>query len=433
MPTRSLPARPSLEQLKKQAKELLKAHQVSDPEVVPRLRDAVPRLAEASDSEILNAKISLRDAQRVVAVEYGYKSWQALKDEVDFQQEDELLEAEVDRVLTSPNIRSQRIVILRIKNADRSVPIWVGESEGNSIALTLQNKSVERPLTHDLLDSTIADLGATVSQVVITELNDNTYYAKIVLLSNGTRVERDSRPSDAMALAVRGGTPIFVSAQVAEAAALDIDPKSGLPSKEEVRSKSPKLYESWKRYFPDQSRLSEWEPAGLPEEMSEHARQTVSLARDEALILTRGEIGTEHLLLALLLAPDERLSQFFLKQGANYDAVAYGIKLLAGDGIDVALEEIALSDQASAAIELANEEAHELGQKEIGQVHLILGLLREGGTAARLLATMEIDLDSDLPPMFVPLVMLVRQAQGRDLGASQCQALEACSPASCVA
>lgn len=394
MPSRSLPVRPSLEQLKKQAKELLKAHKSGDPEVVPRLRGAIRRLAKAPDAEILNAKVSLRDAQSVVAVEYGYMSWRALKDEVDSQQEDELLEAEVDRVLASPSLRSQRIVVLRIKNANRAVPIWVGESEGNSIALALQNKSVERPLTHDLLDSTIADLGATVSQVVVTELKDDTYYAKIVFLSNGTSVERDSRPSDAMALAVRRGTPIFVSAQVAEAAGLDIDPKSGLPSNEEVRSKSPKLYESWKRYFPDKGGPSDWEPAGLPKEMSGHALRTLSLARHEALRLSRGEIGTEHLLLALLWDPDEQLGQFFLKQGANYDAVAFGVRLLSGDGDAPDVEDVTLSNEATAAIELAAEEARNSGQNEVAPVHLLLGLLGEGGTAARLLGTMEINPDS---------------------------------------
>ena len=100
----------------------------------------------------------------------------------------------------------QRVVILKERHADRYLPIWIGSPEAEAIAVKLQDVSVPRPLTHDLLGSVIATLGAVVERVVVSDLSNDTFFAKLVLtLPDGSTTEVDSRPSDAIAVAVRGG------------------------------------------------------------------------------------------------------------------------------------------------------------------------------------------------------------------------------------
>ncbi len=123
----------------------------------------------------------------------------------------------------------QRVVILRVKDSDRYLPIWIGASEADAIALKLQDIQVTRPMTHDLLRSTLATLGATVSRIVVSALTDDTFFAKIVIQHDGTTMEIDSRPSDAIALAVRTQAPIFAAEAVVEQAGIEMDSESGKP------------------------------------------------------------------------------------------------------------------------------------------------------------------------------------------------------------
>ena len=121
----------------------------------------------------------------------------------------------------------QRVVILRVKDSDKYLPIWIGASEADAIALKLQDIQVARPMTHDLLRSALATVGATVSRIVVSDLSDDTYYAKIVIQHNGSTVELDSRPSDAIALAVRTQAPIYAADAVVEQAGIEMDLESG--------------------------------------------------------------------------------------------------------------------------------------------------------------------------------------------------------------
>ena len=123
----------------------------------------------------------------------------------------------------------QRVVILRVKESNRYLPIWIGPSEADSIALKLQDVAVPRPLTHDLLRSVIASLGATVSRIVVSDLSNDTFYAKVILQVNGSTMEVDSRPSDAIALAVRTDAPIFADDTVVEKAGVQMDEETGKP------------------------------------------------------------------------------------------------------------------------------------------------------------------------------------------------------------
>jgi bifunctional DNase/RNase len=110
------------------------------------------------------------------------------------------------------------IVILKDVSGDTMLPIWVGAYEANAIALEIEKISPQRPMTHDLLRNLITELGAVVDKVVVTELRDNTFYAVIEMHAlDGNLIVMDSRPSDAIALALRADCPIFVDSEVIKA------------------------------------------------------------------------------------------------------------------------------------------------------------------------------------------------------------------------
>jgi hypothetical protein len=117
----------------------------------------------------------------------------------------------------------QRVVILRDKSSDRYLPIWIGAAEADAIAVQLQEVAVARPLTHDLLRSVIDTLGAHVNHVIVNDLSNDTFYARIVLDVNGGSMEIDSRPSDAIALAVRVKVPIYADESVLDKAGVMLD------------------------------------------------------------------------------------------------------------------------------------------------------------------------------------------------------------------
>lgn len=102
------------------------------------------------------------------------------------------------------------ILVLKGDQDDRVLPIWIGQFEANAIALHLEKISVPRPMTHDLLCGMLDRVGTPVKEVLIRDLQDNTYFADIVLLSGADELRVDARPSDAVALAVRAGAPIYV-------------------------------------------------------------------------------------------------------------------------------------------------------------------------------------------------------------------------------
>jgi len=110
------------------------------------------------------------------------------------------------------------IIILKDINSDTMLPIWVGAYEANAIALEIEKIAPQRPMTHDLLRNLIVEMGARVERVVVTELRDNTFFAVIEMRnSEGEAMMLDSRPSDAIALALRADCPIFVNEEVIKA------------------------------------------------------------------------------------------------------------------------------------------------------------------------------------------------------------------------
>jgi bifunctional DNase/RNase len=117
----------------------------------------------------------------------------------------------------------RRVVVLREKEADRYLTIWIGADVADAIALRLQDVSVPRPQTHDLLYNAIQELGGTVKAIIVNDLKDDTFFAKIVVEQDGNSIEIDSRPSDAIALAVRAEVPIFAADEVLERAGIILD------------------------------------------------------------------------------------------------------------------------------------------------------------------------------------------------------------------
>jgi uncharacterized protein len=111
-------------------------------------------------------------------------------------------------------ITNMPIIILRDQEGQRILPIWVGVFEANAIALQIENVQTPRPMTHDLLKNVIDDLSAQVERIVVTDLKENTFYALIHLRTSGHSIEVDARPSDAIALALRTRSPIFVEEAV---------------------------------------------------------------------------------------------------------------------------------------------------------------------------------------------------------------------------
>lgn len=148
--------------------------------------------------------------------------------------EDAMREMVIDSIRVSIVNYQQRVVILRVKESNRYLPIWIGPTEADAIAFKLQDVAAPRPLTHDLLKTVISTLGAEVKRILVSDLNNDTFYAKIILQVNDAELEIDSRPSDAIALAVRTDAPIFAHDDVIEKAGVEMD-EEGRPVQAEIR------------------------------------------------------------------------------------------------------------------------------------------------------------------------------------------------------
>lgn len=120
-------------------------------------------------------------------------------------------------------LSTQHVVILKDLERRRFLPIWIGPWEANAIAMRLQGLSPERPLTHDLFAGVLEQLGATIREVVIADLADETFHARITVEAAGRVLEIDSRPSDALALAVRTGARIFAAEEILDRAGVESD------------------------------------------------------------------------------------------------------------------------------------------------------------------------------------------------------------------
>ena len=134
-----------------------------------------------------------------------------------------MIKVKVDSIRASL-MSEHRVIILKDIEADRYLPIWIGPYEAEAIAIRLRDVEVARPLTHDLLNNVIAEMGGEISHITVTDLRDDTFFARISVSVDGHQMEIDSRPSDAIALAVRANVPIFVDEDVMAQAGITPEP-----------------------------------------------------------------------------------------------------------------------------------------------------------------------------------------------------------------
>ncbi len=120
-------------------------------------------------------------------------------------------------------VGKQPIVLLKTAEGNKFLPIWIGHPEAAAILMKLQSATTPRPMTHDLVTDMLDQLGAQVVRITVTELRENTFYAQITVQQDGAEVEVDSRPSDAIALAIRADAPIFAADDVIEESAIEFE------------------------------------------------------------------------------------------------------------------------------------------------------------------------------------------------------------------
>ena len=150
-----------------------------------------------------------------------------------------MVEMKVEGLTLDP-LTNMPIIILKDLAGDKALPIWVGYFEANAIALEIEKINTPRPMTHDLLNNIISSLQAKVKHILVTDLKDNTFFAEISVIQNGSDMIIDSRPSDAIALALRSKSPIFVEEKVIEAAkSLD------LPDPDKLQNQEKKQWKDW--------------------------------------------------------------------------------------------------------------------------------------------------------------------------------------------
>ena len=150
-----------------------------------------------------------------------------------------MVEMKVEGLTLDP-LTNMPIIILKDLSGGKALPIWVGYFEANAIALEIEKINTPRPMTHDLLRNMISSLKAEVKHILVNDLKDNTFFATISIIQNGSDMTIDSRPSDAIALALRTESPIFVEEKVIEAAkSLD------LPDPDKIKTEEKQQWKTW--------------------------------------------------------------------------------------------------------------------------------------------------------------------------------------------
>ncbi|WP_026369357.1 bifunctional nuclease family protein [Kallotenue papyrolyticum] len=171
-------------------------------------------------------------------------------------------------------LSQQRMVMLREVDNRRYLPIWIGAFEAEAIGAAMQGHEPPRPLTHDLLRNVITELGGTVQYIAVTQLQDTTYYARIVIDVRGVRREIDARPSDAIALGLRVDAPIYVAEQVLEQAGVTLNDEE----EEEEEEAEPELPSSFS--LPPMRERPATPPAREEAEEADFNDENLSVFRD---------------------------------------------------------------------------------------------------------------------------------------------------------
>ena len=234
-----------------------------------------------------------------------------------------------------------------------------------------------RPMTHDLMDSMIRDLGATVSRVVVSEMSGETFLANVELQTNDTTLELDSRPSDAIALAVRCGAPVFVAADVLEQVGTDLDSETDEPT--------PTIAQ-WPPEFPDvtDNRL-----------FSERAQSVLKQAGLEASRLGHAEIEPEDMLLALVAESEGIGARALTDLGVDLGAIRSRIRDQAGGGEPSPDSLPGLGERSKRVVRLALMGGSLLFNSRVSTGHLLMGfVLADDGLASEALKDNGVEIES---------------------------------------
>jgi bifunctional DNase/RNase len=156
-------------------------------------------------------------------------------------------------------VGKQPIVLLKTADGNKFLPIWIGHPEAAAILMKLQSQAPPRPMTHDLVTDMLEQLGAQVIRITVTELRENTFYAQITVQQDGQEIEVDSRPSDAIALAIRAEAPIFAADRVIEESAIEFEGEE--VSEEEIEQKVTEFKRFLEDVTPDQFAVEDGEEA----------------------------------------------------------------------------------------------------------------------------------------------------------------------------
>jgi bifunctional DNase/RNase len=281
------------------------------------------------------------------------------------------IEMEIDSVRVSM-MNYQHVIILKEKNANRYLPIWIGPYDADAISIKLQNVHLARPMAHDFICSIISTLGGTVKEAIIDKLEGDTFHAKMIVIINKKEKMIDCRPSDALATAIRLGVPIFASDKVTNRAGKLFDPKTHKPIEEPSVEKS--VYKEKPEIEPSRFEL-----------FSYAAQNVLNSSEKEAKRLNHNFIGTGHLLLALM-KEDNMATEVLKDLGVNLDNIQAEIETSFGRQSNSEVEEAGLTTAVNRTIILSVEEAKQLGSDKIKPEHILIGLLRQDeGLAANLL------------------------------------------------
>jgi bifunctional DNase/RNase len=154
-------------------------------------------------------------------------------------------------------VGKQPIVLLKTADGNKFLPIWIGHAEAAAILMKLQSQAPPRPMTHDLVTDMLQQLGAQVIRITVTELRENTFYAQIAVQLDGSEIEVDSRPSDAIALAIRADAPIYAADAVIEESAIEFEGDE--VSEEEIEAKVSEFKQFLEQVTPDQFAVEDGE------------------------------------------------------------------------------------------------------------------------------------------------------------------------------
>jgi bifunctional DNase/RNase len=258
-----------------------------------------------------------------------------------------------------------RIVILKEKEGARYLPIWIGPAEADSIAVKIQGVSLSRPLTHDFICVVIDALGASLQSAIINELENDTFYAKVVLQVEGEQLEIDCRPSDALAVAVRKGVPIFADEEVLKKAGVLLDEETG------------------KTFEPSSAGATVGQKVGKGrlDIFSEAVQDILATSEAEAKRLNCGYVCTGHLLMALAKETNTA-TKVMENAGVNLGRIQLDIKTLMKEEHAIEGGGIGLTPAVREAIQISIAEAKRLGSEEVLPEHVLLGLVRASDAIA---------------------------------------------------